>query len=262
LDNPQPFLYIYLQIYKVLIFKEGGWFMYIIKYSVGVVVNGYKTNYNISTRGEVVNHITKQILKPCIGGKGYLYINLSIDGVKIKRTLHRLLAEHFIPNPKLLPVVNHKNGDKMDNALYNLEWMTYSENNIHAYDTNLNIHKGINSHFNKYSEDLIFSICKEIESGTNLRDIPNKLNVKFHLVSDVYYRFRWRHLTVNCKFINNYIVNTDTKPYRKLRDRIHDCISKGLNNNDIITDLKLHNFSYIEDTLNFFRYKSGSTTRA
>jgi hypothetical protein len=46
--------------------------------------------------------------------------------------LHRLLALAFIPNPSNLKVVNHKNGNKFDNKLENLEWVTYSENSLHS----------------------------------------------------------------------------------------------------------------------------------
>ena len=51
--------------------------------------------------------------------------------------VHRAIAKMCIPNPENKPCVNHKNGDKYDNRISNLEWVTYSENNQHAYDTGL-----------------------------------------------------------------------------------------------------------------------------
>lgn len=54
-----------------------------------------------------------------------------------KKFLHRLIAEAFIPNPDKLPFVNHKNGNKKDNRIENLEWCTAAYNNQHAYDMGL-----------------------------------------------------------------------------------------------------------------------------
>ena len=50
---------------------------------------------------------------------------------------HRLVAEHFLKNPNSLPIVNHKDGNKLNNQLSNLEWVSYSENTKHAHDNNL-----------------------------------------------------------------------------------------------------------------------------
>lgn len=68
---------------------------------------------------------------------------MSNSGYKMIRTqnkdwyLHRLLAEHFIPNPENKPQVNHIDGNKLNNSLDNLEWVTQSENMRHAFDTGL-----------------------------------------------------------------------------------------------------------------------------
>ena len=72
------------------------------------------------------------ILKPGISSNGYLMVALYNNKVQKCRTLHSLIAEAFIPNPNMLPCVNHKNGNRTDNRLENLEWVTYSENNYNA----------------------------------------------------------------------------------------------------------------------------------
>lgn len=69
--------------------------------------------------------------------KGYLRIQLVKDGDRKNWMVHRLVATAFIPNPAALPEVNHKSGDKSDNSVSNLEWVTASGNLIHAYETGL-----------------------------------------------------------------------------------------------------------------------------
>ena len=78
--------------------------------------------------------------KPLVGHIdrcGYREVLLSENGVTNQYRVHRLIAETFIPNPDNLPCVNHKDGDKLNNAVTNLEWCTRSENTQHAYATGL-----------------------------------------------------------------------------------------------------------------------------
>lgn len=61
----------------------------------------------------------------------YLQVGLWIDGKCYQKKIHRIVAQTFIPNPKNKPEVNHKNGDKYNNKVDNLEWVTRSENERH-----------------------------------------------------------------------------------------------------------------------------------
>lgn len=102
-------------------------------------VKGFEGIYQISNLGNVKSFkksITI-ILKPVIGGNGYLCINLSKNSQPITHNIHRLLAIHFIDNPENKRTVNHKDGNKLNNHLSNLEWATDSENNKHAFDLKL-----------------------------------------------------------------------------------------------------------------------------
>ena len=99
-------------------------------------INGYN-NYYIYDNGDVLNISTNKILKGSIGENGYKYYRLSKDNNKTMFYAHRLVAEHFLENPNSLPIVNHKDGNKLNNQLSNLEWVSYSENTKHAHDNNL-----------------------------------------------------------------------------------------------------------------------------
>ena len=73
---------------------------------------------------------------------GYYVVNLNADGKRNVRPVHRLVAQAFIDNPLNLPCVNHIDGDKTNNNVSNLEWVTYGENNVHALVHNLRQPRG------------------------------------------------------------------------------------------------------------------------
>ena len=95
-------------------------------------------NYLIDENGEIYNIITKKFLKGSIGENGYKYYRLSKDGQKTMLYAHRLVAETFLENPNQLPVVNHKDGNKLNNNINNLEWVSYSDNTCHWHGVNGN----------------------------------------------------------------------------------------------------------------------------
>jgi hypothetical protein len=100
-------------------------------------IPGVEEYYELSTDGEVRNKRTGKILKNRAEPDGYVVCSLTVDYRNICSKIHKALAECFIPNPENKPTVNHKNGDKHDYDLDNLEWATYGENNIHAVNTGL-----------------------------------------------------------------------------------------------------------------------------
>lgn len=83
------------------------------------------SNYEVSSNGNIRNITTGHILKPYLGGAGYLYVRIN----KKKRLVHRLVAQAFIPNPNNYPQINHKDEIKTNNDMENLEWCTQSYNN-------------------------------------------------------------------------------------------------------------------------------------
>ena len=93
-----------------------------------------RANYSVSEDGQVRNDNTGRILKQSPNKHGYARVSLSNGASKNPTILfpHRAVAELFIPNPDNLPVVNHKNTDKMDPRKDNLEWVTSKENTEHA----------------------------------------------------------------------------------------------------------------------------------
>lgn len=91
--------------------------------------------YQASNLGNIRNKKTGLVLTPITDKDGYFRVHLNND--KITRPVHRLVAKTFIPNPEHKPQVNHKDGDKTNNRVSNLEWCTSRENNIHALQNGL-----------------------------------------------------------------------------------------------------------------------------
>lgn len=86
-------------------------------------------NYMVSNLGNIYSKRSKRLLKLSLKKSGYLYVGLSDIHKKISHVrVHRLVATAFIPNPDVLPVVNHKDEDKTNNRVDNLEWCTAKYN--------------------------------------------------------------------------------------------------------------------------------------
>jgi len=92
-------------------------------------IEGFE-NYLIFENGDIVNVNTGLKLKTSKDKKGYSRIRLSKNGKKSNKSVHRLLAQAFIPNPDNKPQVDHINRITDDNRLKNLRWVTHSQNQI------------------------------------------------------------------------------------------------------------------------------------
>ena len=87
-------------------------------------------NYSINENGEIRNDATGAIRTPTENkANGYLYVDLYKNNRHTKVPVNRIVAETFIPNPENKPTVDHKDGNRKNNAISNLRWATYSEQN-------------------------------------------------------------------------------------------------------------------------------------
>lgn len=113
-------------------------------------VKGFEKYYEASNTGKIkrkagltyykdgrVARFSETILRPSINHKGYEKVYLSVESKKYSKYVHRLVAQTYIPNPDNKITVNHKDCNKRNNAVENLEWLTNTENMRHAFDNGI-----------------------------------------------------------------------------------------------------------------------------
>ena len=90
-------------------------------------------HYEVNQIGEIRHKSRKHILTPRANKGGYLYVNFNINGKRTNFAVHRIVANAFIPNPNCYLEVNHKDFNRTNNCIENLEWVSSKENKQHAY---------------------------------------------------------------------------------------------------------------------------------
>ena len=91
------------------------------------------SNYEVNQLGEIRHKKRQKILKPRDNNGGYQYVNFKINGKNTNFAVHRIVANAFIPNPNGYTEVNHKDYNKKNNCVDNLEWVSSSQNKQHFY---------------------------------------------------------------------------------------------------------------------------------
>jgi len=163
-------------------------------------VVGYKGRYMVSNLGRVktLNYNKTKIagiLKQRANNEGYLTLCLYRTSCKNTRTVHPIVAKAFILNKNKKPIVNHKStdGDKTNNISVNLEWSTYSENNLHAYKNNLsNAAKG-ECYKSKLTEKQVIEIRNTKKPFTH-KELACIYNITRVTISDILRRKSWKHI--------------------------------------------------------------------
>lgn len=177
---------------------------------IWVNVKGYEDSYMVSNFGRIKSKdrnvirlngfeiFTKGGLrKNSLKKSGYFDIGLWKEGNVKRFSVHKLVAINFIPNPYNNPVINHKNCDKKDNRVENLEWCTHKENIQHSWINGLSYvlkgEKAVNSILTRQKVLAIRRLFK-INPKSNQRNIAKKLNVHYVTINNVVNSKTWRHI--------------------------------------------------------------------
>lgn len=165
------------------------------------IINDFP-NYLVSDLGNIKTRKTNKLRKSSVGKRGYIVISLRKDNKTYLRTLHRLVAQAFIPNPDNLLEINHKDGNKVNNELVNLEWVTTKDNNIHARMTGLHESDGDKAviQLDKYGN--VIRVYKSVSEASRVTNICRcNINAVIHEYknkSGYTYKtaggYRWRYV--------------------------------------------------------------------
>jgi hypothetical protein len=152
-------------------------------------------NYEVSNYGNIRNASTERIVKPFVKKNGYLQVDLYLNGKRKKSHVHRLVALAFIPNPEGKLEVNHKNGDKTNNSVEELEWSTRVENVKHSFDSDLRNQDGSNNPNATLNEEKVAKIRAMYKSGLYLqKELAKLFNVDRLTISNVVNFKSWKHV--------------------------------------------------------------------
>lgn len=142
-------------------------------------------NYTIDIDG-VVKNLQGRVIKHNISNSGYKYVTLKINGKTSGRFIHRAICIAFKENYSNKEYVNHIDGDKLNNSIDNLEWVTASENNIHAYNNGLKKYRPLHYKGKFGSEHNRSKKVVCIETGEefgSMSEAGRKLNISISSVS-------------------------------------------------------------------------------
>ena len=114
------------------------------KYKDFIDIKGFENLYKINTNGEIYSVISNKILKPSKDSGEYLNISLRKNGRYYQMLVHRLVALQFLDNPNNYKYINHKDRNKTNNNINNLEWCTasYNSNYENMIANNNKLYKG------------------------------------------------------------------------------------------------------------------------
>lgn len=182
-------------------------------------VKGYATLYEVNEFGQVrslkqwnghkyIKRGSPYILKQSNTTTGYKKVELTKDGKKKSFKVHRLVAEAFIDNPYHKPNINHKDGNKKNNNVTNLEWVTQKENVEHAYSTGIRPTKSISRE----------NLKNYIECGLSMKEIMKREHIS------------WKRLK---QFYDKYNLRNNRNIYQMDLEKLKDEFKEGKTNKEI-----------------------------
>lgn len=182
----------------------------------------------VSNQGRL-RTLDHKIIEPHLDTGGYAVIGYNIPGVGVRNLpIHRAVATAFVhnPNPEHFTIVNHIDGNKINNCFWNLEWVDYSKNSYHASSTGLATNQ-------KVSEDIVREVCKSLSKGISPKEIEAELGVSQKFISRIYTRQRWSNISKDYTF--------PSKQYSpEEKENIRNLIADGLKAKEVAMKLGLN----------------------
>ena len=157
-------------------------------------VKEYEGRYSVTKEGKVWSHLTKRWLKPGINSLGYCNVVLVKDGLRKNMKVHRIVATTYIKNSKNHPIINHKDGNKLNNNISNLEWCTSLHNNLHTINILGKHTRGIKNSHAKLNEEKVAYI-RENPLRLYYRELANMFGVTRSSIEKISRYVSWKNPT-------------------------------------------------------------------
>lgn len=154
------------------------------------------TTLEVSNLGGVRHLVTKRERDITTNGSGYRCVSITKDCKATTYSVHRMVAETFIPMINGKTHVNHKDGVKLNNAVFNLEWVTPSENTIHALETGLKS-KGSDLKWAVLTETDVIAIKDALTEGVTASKLAKLFNVSVGTISNLRNGRAWKNVGVD-----------------------------------------------------------------
>ena len=152
-------------------------------------------DYEINKIGEVRRISSKRVKKPYLRKDGYIGIQLyKSKNEKLNFQLHRLIAIAFIDKPIGKEFINHKDSNRQNNTIDNLEWVTKQENIIHGYKSGFASNRGSKNGFSKLNEEEVLEIRKKKIEGYTYQQLAALYNVSYNCIAGIIQKTNWKHI--------------------------------------------------------------------
>ena len=168
---------------------------------MGIPVIGFPA-YEVFEDGRIYSHKSNKFLKPIVHKNGYLFVELfNEDGSKIK-SIHRIVAEAFIPNPNNYPCVNHKDENPANASVSNLEWCTYKYNS--NYGTCIERRVAHTDYSKPFYKRLALTNSMKMRRPVVQCDLDGNEIMVFESAADAFRKTGIRHINEVCKGSRNH----------------------------------------------------------
>lgn len=164
-------------------------------------IKGFEDRYLISNFGRVISlryrsGPDRKELKKYMHNRGYWQVDLYKNKKNERHRVHQLVAKYFVPNPKKLPHINHKDGDKLNNIAENLEWVTNKQNIQHAHKNGLFDYtkkQGSNNAMSKLSPSDVAKIYLLGDYFSN-QELSRMFNISYQTITRIRSKRGWKSL--------------------------------------------------------------------
>ena len=157
-------------------------------------IKDFENLYVINPDGSIFSLIRNKYLSSWKHRGGYRLIGLNNYSGRTYFYVHRLVAETFLPKIEGKDFVNHKDGNKSNNHVSNLEWVTKSENSKHSFEIGTQDNKGENHPMSLLNEQKVIEIRSKFNLGFKRKELAEMYGVKRSTVEKIINRKLWKHI--------------------------------------------------------------------